>query len=717
MAEVIDELLIKIGADLSELKGELKKAGVVSKTTSKDISKNMKDTGGAVEFLRGKFLAVAAAIAATATVAKVFSGIMNAFAQGDALGKTADKLGIATDRLAGLRLAAQETANMTSGPFDTALQRMVRRLAEAADGTGEAQKALIELGIDAQKIANQSPDEQFLQIADAWQEVAKQGDKVKISMRLFDTEGVALLNTLDQGRVVLEGFQKEANELGIALTRVDARSMEMVNDAFNRAKLAGEGLFNVLAIEIAPALSAAAALVTVFAKSFQTAGDEVGAFGTITTGIIKIVANLVHGLLIGWELAKVAAAAFWVASAEGAKFAISVLRDIAVRIDGVGQIFEGVMEDPIGAFKLAWATINGVVLKGIRDILLNMRLFVFKMTESLKALGFQETGQGLADSFGDALDGLNIKISDSKRAVDGLKESSEGLEAVGEGINKVLGNVEPPEGGIFSGLQEEIDNFSKGAQESLLSQQGELLETINLFGGKSGGEFIQGQIDAFEARKGEFAEKVKASTPGGEDDVDPEEDPRVMREAAIQDAIVKIKQKEFDQDIQREAERRNFFESSLENRLSVASSILGDLSSLMEGKSKKLFKIGKAAAISQAIVDMWAGANKAMSTLPYPVNLVAAAATVAAGSINVQKIAARKFGSGSSGGTGGGGGGGGANVSAAAGASEAPAAPSQTFNIGLQGQNFSGQSVRGLLNQINDQLDDNAQINVIDGVQ
>lgn len=51
-------------------------------------------------------------------------------------------------------------------------------------------------------------------------------------------------------------------------------------------------------------------------------------------------------------------------------------------------------------------------------------------------------------------------------------------------------------------------------------------------------------------------------------------------------------------------------------------------------------KFGKGIAVVQAIRDTFAGANKAMSTTPFPFNFVAAAATVAAGIANVKQITA-----------------------------------------------------------------------------
>ncbi len=70
-------------------------------------------------------------------------------------------------------------------------------------------------------------------------------------------------------------------------------------------------------------------------------------------------------------------------------------------------------------------------------------------------------------------------------------------------------------------------------------------------------------------------------------------------------------------------------------------------------KNKALFNAVKVFNIAQAITDTYAGANKALASVPYPYNIAAAASVVGLGLANVARISATSFGS-----TGGGGGGG-----------------------------------------------------------
>jgi len=79
-------------------------------------------------------------------------------------------------------------------------------------------------------------------------------------------------------------------------------------------------------------------------------------------------------------------------------------------------------------------------------------------------------------------------------------------------------------------------------------------------------------------------------------------------------------------------------------RLNAVSQTFGAMSSLMNTESKKLFEVGKAAAIAGAIVDGYAAVSKTMASVPFPFNVPLAAAQAAASAVQVQGIAKQKIG-------------------------------------------------------------------------
>jgi hypothetical protein len=216
---------------------------------------------------------------------------------GDELAKTADKLGVTTTALAGLRHAAELTG-VSTGTMDMAMQRFTRRAAEAAQGTGEAKGALQELGINAEDLVKLPLDQQMSVVADSMAGVEKQSDKVRLAMKLFDSEGVALVNTLAGGSEALEKMTSEAEQLGITLSRTDTAQMEAANDSLTRLKAVFTGLTNQLGIAFAP-------IITFVADGFRQAALDSSDFGNIgqrvAAALVKafgFVRNMVHGLQI-----------------------------------------------------------------------------------------------------------------------------------------------------------------------------------------------------------------------------------------------------------------------------------------------------------------------------------------------------------------------------------------------------------------------------------
>jgi len=213
--------------------------------------KNMRGAQRTVKSFSRGVRRMAIGLAAAAGVGGLGLFIKRQFAAVDAIAKTSAKLGIATDKLAGLHHAAEITG-IAVRTFDMGIQRMTRRVAEAAIGTGEAKDAIKQLGLDAVRIGRLSPDEIFLEIADAMSKVTSQGERVRLAFKLFDSEGVALLQTIQLGRKGLEDMQKEADKLGLTFGQFAARKVEAANDAMKRLQSVLIGVGRAITIHLAP---------------------------------------------------------------------------------------------------------------------------------------------------------------------------------------------------------------------------------------------------------------------------------------------------------------------------------------------------------------------------------------------------------------------------------------------------------------------------------
>lgn len=252
--------------DIAKSNRELNKFKNKSVRSLKALKRSFSNVGKGVRRLHGALIGIAAA-------GGIGLLIKRSIEAGDALAKTADKLGLTTEALAGLQHAGELTG-IAVNTTNMAIQRMVRRLAEAAQGMGEAQGALKELGLDAQELADLTPDEAFIKIAGAMKKVRSEADKVRLSFKLFDSEGVALKNTLALGEAGLRAAAVEARELGIAISRVDAAKLEDANDAILKMKQSFSGLVTQLAIKLAPIIKEVTDLMTLFAKDLRKQNAE-----------------------------------------------------------------------------------------------------------------------------------------------------------------------------------------------------------------------------------------------------------------------------------------------------------------------------------------------------------------------------------------------------------------------------------------------------------
>ncbi len=253
----------------------------------------------------------------TALVAAVGAGgigllISNSLKATDALAKTAGKIGTTTEALSALQYAGKLTG-VEVNTMNMALQRFTRRASEAAVGTGEAKGAIRELGIDARQLVRLPLDERMLVLADAFENVQSEADRLRLAFKLFDSEGAALVNTLGQGRAGLADMLGEARRLGVVMSSGAAEGVEDANDALTRLQSLFGGVIKQVTAALAPAIGALADLMTQkVASSFdETSGGvqefakalaieavnavikAVKGFQTLTNGLIATVNEII----------------------------------------------------------------------------------------------------------------------------------------------------------------------------------------------------------------------------------------------------------------------------------------------------------------------------------------------------------------------------------------------------------------------------------------
>lgn len=275
----------------------------------------MGGTGGAANALAGTIMKLAgpAAIAALAykAVTHAINEVGAAMTRIDETAATASNLGIQIDKFVAYQHAAKK-AEVGSGEFEVAIKKMENAAADAAEGTGNAAKHFERLGISAEKFKALSPDQQLAVMADKLQGVTNQADRAAIATDLFGRSGLGMLNFLKDGSAGLAEAEARAKMLGITLTDIDAAKVDAANDAMDDLAGVFDGIWNQLAVALAPAIQAVAEGITAFfTDNMDTIKDWVSWFGKLAGAAVDVAKVFWE---IGTALAKMTAP-YWVIKA------------------------------------------------------------------------------------------------------------------------------------------------------------------------------------------------------------------------------------------------------------------------------------------------------------------------------------------------------------------------------------------------------------------
>ena len=209
--------------------------------------------GGGIMGLAGAAMPGLAAIQGVhAAIAKLSAEFTEQTARVQGLIDVSAKLGMTTEALNGMRYAAEQSG-VPEATLDMALQRLTRRVAEAAVGTGEAQGIIKELGLDAKKLVGLAPDKQMMAIAEAMEKTNMSGHQLRVAFKLLDSEGAGLKELLAGGAQNMKKLIAEGKELNGTLASDDEMIKEFNTEATKMDK-AMEGLWTEISVMMIPVL-------------------------------------------------------------------------------------------------------------------------------------------------------------------------------------------------------------------------------------------------------------------------------------------------------------------------------------------------------------------------------------------------------------------------------------------------------------------------------
>jgi len=150
----------------------------------------------------------------------------------DAIGKTADSIGVGVEFLQRYQFVAQQ-AGLSTEEFNKSMQVFTKMTGEAATGTGEAKMALEALGVSLKKSDGQfkTTEELFIDFFKATDDIAEANKKAAYFADVFGRAGVKNTVMAKEGTTAMIALSKAATGV---FDEETIRNAERFNDEMNR---------------------------------------------------------------------------------------------------------------------------------------------------------------------------------------------------------------------------------------------------------------------------------------------------------------------------------------------------------------------------------------------------------------------------------------------------------------------------------------------------
>lgn len=519
-------------------------------------------------------------------------------------------------------------------------------------------------GVTAEQFRKLSGPQALQLFVDTMEKAGLSSNEMAFQMEAMASDATALLPLLKDGGAQMQALGDAAERAGQVLSEIEvARLQQAAKDMASFDRTIGT-LKNQLGAELAPVLAG-------IGKLIEGAATEAGGFGNLAgnafNGVVDaagFVADAIHGIKVVFET--VADGLIVGANTIGLALSrpIEDILTLASAVPGVGDAFEGPLKQ-VEEFRNGLSSVSGEAIDAIHN----------RLMEPLPSESLEKWVATAQEEFDKA----------ARSAQDRMAEAMGG-----SGLQD------------FAGAEADKE-AQEAAQKEAERHRQELQQRIE--------RIRQANLTEQELMAEKYAADQEAlATAFGNEMLSLDEflNQRYATKAAHEQAITDLEAKNSDQ-------RKRLADQEARARQQAMGDMWSNLTSLMGSESRKMFEIGKAAAISQTIISTITGAQeayKALAGIPVvgpALGAAAAAAATVAGAARVQQIRSQSFGSGGTAGAGGGGGvAGGAQTGQGIGGQQ-----EQSQTMFVQGINptdmFTGEQ---LVNIINTAQENGAQLRV-----
>jgi len=649
-----NDIAVRVGADVTSLKQGMregsKSVGLFSQNTSRDLKK-----------VASNIAKVGAAAAAAGAV-----GLVAMTKQATVTGRQLQNL----SRLANASNTEFQRMSFGAGALGIENEKLSDILKDVTDRVGDFvqtgggpmadffENIAPKVGVTAEQFRKLSGPQALQLFYTSLERANLSQSDMTFYLEAMASDLTALEPLLRNNGKLLQEQGDRAERLGIVLSDIELQQLDQGAQSFLEMSETIKMASTLIGANMIPYMDE---LLLRFGDVAEEAGGVRGMVesmvATSLTGFGKMADGL-HYVHVGFKTLVLAGHTFnaaMVTVTEGVLEAFTFLRDGAATI--VNQIIESVNQLPGVDIATVDPFTDSAFMQGIRQMGADSRQMVVDLYNDLGELATRELPSAKVEAFLAAV----------------AQRSEEAAAAVVEARRQMMGGGDDDEGGGMNATDAAAMDTKLEALRDRLLQEHELMQK----------KYEQDMTLLNEALE---AQRLTESE----------------HQALAQSLLLTHQQKMTEIERTASQERADIAKAEADAKRQIIGDALSDLTTLMNTGSRKLFEIGKAAAIGNAIINTHEGITAALK-LPFPYNLAAAAATAAKGFASVSAIRAQSFGGGGAGARATG-----SNTAAVnaattpVGGNNSSSGPQQNTVINLSGDFFGETQIRSLLERINE---------------
>ncbi len=273
-AKATGDQMNKSSIDMEKLGEATKKVGEVAATATKAL----------VDFtIQGVKMMAAAVTSAAAAITKL---AVDAGKAADEINTLSSITGISTEELQKFQYASS-VIDVDVSTLASSMKKLTSTMSSASKGSGDAYETFKQLGVEIQNSDGslRNSNEVFNETIRALGNISNETERDATAMKLFGKSATELNPLIEGGIDTLDEMGQRATELGLILSQDTLDGANRFNDALDKLKANGQGLFNVIGSEIAsefaPQLESVNGYFENIIKNLTGALDEGGFEGFI----------------------------------------------------------------------------------------------------------------------------------------------------------------------------------------------------------------------------------------------------------------------------------------------------------------------------------------------------------------------------------------------------------------------------------------------------